>query len=67
MKRKLKQKFIQPAPLPDQTFKEIIKTPIFESSEELERRGKIEEQKIKQMQEFQERKKIQKFERLKEK
>jgi hypothetical protein len=63
---KLKQKFIQPAPLPDQAFKEVIKTPIFESSEELEKRAQTEKLKIEQMQKIQEERKIQKFEELKQ-
>jgi hypothetical protein len=63
---KLKQKFIQPAPLPDQAFKEVIKTPIFESSEELEKRAQAEKLRIEQLQKIQEERKIQKFEELKQ-
>ena len=51
---KIKQKFIRPTPLPEQTFKKIMKTPIFESSEELEKRQRIQEQKIEQIKQIEE-------------
>jgi hypothetical protein len=59
---RLTQKFNQPSQ--EQTFEQIIKLPIFESSEELKEREQIKEQKIKQIQEIQEEKKIQKLEEL---
>jgi len=62
---KLKQKFIQPKPLPEQTFKKIIKSPVFEPTKELKKRDEIQKQRINQLQKIQEEKKIQKFEELK--
>lgn len=62
---KLKQKFIQPQILPEEAFRKIIKTPIFEHPKELKKREKIQSQRIKQIREIQEKKKIQKFEELK--
>jgi hypothetical protein len=61
---KLKQKFIEPRPLPDQAFKKIIQTPIFESSEETKKREKIELQRIKQIKEIEEKKKTQKLKEI---
>lgn len=61
---KLRQKFIQPGPIPEQTFEKVLKSPIFESSEVLEKRAQIEKQKIQQMQAIQEQKKTQKLEEL---
>jgi hypothetical protein len=61
---KIKQKFIQPAPLPDQAFKKIIRTPIFESSEETKKRDQLELQKIKKIKEIEEKKKIQKLKEI---
>jgi len=61
---KIKQKFIEPKPLPEQTFKKIIHTPIFERSRGFTERKEFQEQKIKQIQELEEKKKMQKLENL---
>jgi len=63
---KLRQKFIRPKTLPDQTFKKIMRASIFEPSRELKERQEIKEQRIKQIEKFEEKKKAQRFEELKE-
>jgi len=62
---KLRQRFVQPKPLPENTFEKIIKSPIFKDVRELKEREKIRGQKIEQIKEIQELKKQEKFEELK--
>jgi hypothetical protein len=63
---KLKQKFVRPRELPEQAFRKIMKTSIFEPSRGLEERQKIKKQRIEQIENFEEKKKMQKLQELKE-
>ncbi len=62
---KLKQKFLKEKTLPEETFKKIIKTPIFKPIKGLEKREEIKKQKIEKFEKQQEKKKIKKLEELK--
>ena len=62
---KLRQKFLETKPVPEQAFKKIINSPIFTPQRELEEKEEIRMQKIAQMREIQEKKKMQKLRELK--